>query len=70
MKYDYYVLKSKIYDFLNLHDEEIVKHGWTIISKPCDYCKDFDVKLIYSYPKYCYVTTTGNKKYKLNYLFV
>lgn len=34
MKYDYYGLKSKIDDFLNLHDEEIVKQGWTIVSKP------------------------------------
>jgi hypothetical protein len=70
MKYDYYGLKSKIDDFLDLHDEEIVKQGWTITSKPCDDCKDFDIKLRYSDPKYCYETTTGSKSYNLDYLFV
>ena len=70
MKYDYYGLKSKLDDFLNLHDEEIVKQGWTITSKPCDDCKDFDIKLRYSDLKYCYETTTGSKSYNLDYLFV
>ena len=70
MKYDYYGLKSKIDDFLNIHDEDIVKQGWTIVSKPCDECKDFDIKLRYSDPKYCYETTTGSKRYNLDYLFV
>lgn len=70
MKYDYYGLKSKIDDFLNIHDEDIVKQGWTIVSKPCNDCKDFDVNLRYSDPKYCYETTTGNKRYNLDYLFV
>jgi hypothetical protein len=70
MKYDYYGLKSKIDDFLDLHDEEIVKQGWTITSKPCDDCKDFDIKLRYSDLKYCYETTTGSKSYNLDYLFV
>jgi hypothetical protein len=70
MKYDYYGLKSKINDFLDLHDEEIVKQGWTITSKPCDDCKDYDINLRYSDPKYCYETTTGVKKYNLDYLFV
>lgn len=70
MKYDYYGLKSKIDDFLNIHDEYIVKQGWTIVSKPCDECKDFDIKLRYSDPKYCYETTTGSKRYNLDYLFV
>jgi len=54
MKYDYYGLKSKLDDFLNLYDEDIVKQGWTIISKPCDDCKDYDINLRYSDPKYCY----------------
>ena len=70
MKYDYYGLKSKIDDFLNLHDEEIVKQGWTITSKPCNDCKDFDIKLRYSDPKYYYETSTGSKSYNLDYLFV
>jgi hypothetical protein len=70
MKYDYYGLKSKIDDFLNIHDEDIVKQGWTIVSKPCNDCKDFDINLRYSDPKYCYETTTGNKRYNLDYLFV
>jgi hypothetical protein len=70
MKYDYYGLKSKLDDFLNLYDEDIVKQGWTIISKPCDDCKDYDINLRYSDPKYCYETTTGSKKYNLDYLFV
>ena len=70
MKYDYYGLKSKIDDFLNLHDEEIVKQGWTITSKPCDDCKDFNIELRYSDPRYCYETTTGSKSYNLDYLFV
>lgn len=70
MKYDYYGLKFKIDDFLNLHDEEIVKQGWTITSKPCDDCKDFNIELRYSDPKYCYETTTGSKSYNLDYLFV
>jgi len=70
MKYDYYGLKSKIDDFLDLYDEEIVKQGWTITSKPCDDCKDFDIKLRYSDLKYCYETTTGSKSYNLDYLFV
>ncbi len=70
MKYDYYGLKSKLDDFLNLYDEDIVKQGWTIISKPCDDCKDYDINLRYSDPKYCYETTTGIKKYNLDYLFV
>jgi hypothetical protein len=70
MKYDYYGLKYKIDDFLNSHDEDIVKQGWTIISKPCSNCKDYDINLRYSDPKYCYETTTGSKKYNLDYLFV
>lgn len=70
MKYDYYGLKSKIDDFLNIHDEDIVKQGWTIVSKPCDECKDFDIKLRYSDPKYFYETTTGVKRYNLDYLFI
>jgi hypothetical protein len=70
MKYDYYGLKSKLDDFLNLHDEDIVKQGWTITSKPCDDCKEYDINLRYSDPKYCYETTTGNKRYNLDYLFV
>ena len=68
MKYDYYGLKSKIDDFLNLHDEEIVKQGWTITSKPCDDCKEYDINLRYSDPKYYYETTSGVKKYNLDYL--
>lgn len=70
MKYDYYSLKSKVDDFLNLYDEDIVKQGWTITSKPCGNCKDYDINLRYSDPKYCYETTTGSKKYNLDYLFV
>lgn len=70
MKYDYYGLKSKIDDFLNIHDEDIVKQGWTIVSKPCDECKDFDIRLRYSDPKYCYETTIGVKRYNLDYLFI
>ena len=70
MKYDYYGLKSKIDDFLDLHDEDMVKQGWTIVSKPCGDCKDYDLNLRYSDPKYCYETTTGNKKYNLDYLFI
>jgi hypothetical protein len=70
MKYDYYGLKSKIDDFLDLHDEEIVKQGWTITSKPCDDCKDYDINLRFSDVKYCYETTTGSKSYNLDYLFV
>ena len=70
MKYDYYGLKSKVDDFLNLHVEDIVKQGWTITSKPCNNCKGYDVNLRYSDPKYCYETTTGSKKYNLDYLFV
>ena len=70
MKYDYYGLKSKLDDFLDLHDEEIVKQGWTITSKPCNDCKDYNINLRYSDPKYYYETTSGVKKYNLDYLFV
>ena len=70
MKYDYYGLKSKLDYFLDLNDEKIVKEGWTIISKPCDSCKNFNIDLRYSDPLYCYETTTGKKKYNLDYLFV
>lgn len=70
MKYDYYGLKSKVDDFLNLYDEEIVKQGWTIVSKPCNDCKDFDINFRYSDPNYCYETTIGSKKYNLDYLFI
>ncbi len=55
---------------MNLHDEDIVKQGWTITSKPCDDCKDYDINLRYSDSNYCYETTTGNKRYNLDYLFV
>jgi len=42
MKYDYYGLKSKVDDFWNrTRTEEIVKQGWTIVSKPCNDCKEF-----------------------------
>jgi len=70
MKYDYYGLKSKLDDFLDLHDEEIFKQGWTITSKPCDDCKEYDINLRYSDPKYYYETTSSVKKYNLDYLFV
>ena len=70
MKYNYYELKSKVDDFLDEFSEEIVKQGWTIVSKPCDDCKEFDINLRYTDEQYCYETVTGQKRYNLDYLFV